>query len=281
MGAGARLIAARGAKPGGAGIVSIPQVVGTIESLWRYPVKSMAGEALSEAFIGYAGVYGDRAYAFLQASAPPGFPYLTGRERRDMLLCRPRFRNPEIALRPPNQPAALALADISPVYPEMTELGMDVELPSGKVLAIHDPGLVAAIGGQGGVSVVRSHRAMTDCRPVSMISTQTIRQLGEEVAMTLDKRRFRANVYARFEAAEGFQEDGFVGRRLQLGERAVVAVLERDSRCKMVTIDPDTAMETPQVMRNIARGHDGNAGVYCAVMTEGVVRPNDPIVLLD
>ena len=30
-------------------------VVGTVDSLWRYPIKSMAGEALPEAFVDYAG----------------------------------------------------------------------------------------------------------------------------------------------------------------------------------------------------------------------------------
>ena len=49
----------------------------------------------------------------------------------------------------------------------------------------------------------------------------------------------------------------------------------------MITIDPDTAEETPNIMRNVARAHGGNAGVYGAVLIEGVVRPGDPIVLLD
>src|SRR5436309_2485209 len=54
--------------------------IGKVESLWRYPVKSMRGEGLSEAFVGFAGVYGDRLFAFRSAVRPNGFPYLTGRE---------------------------------------------------------------------------------------------------------------------------------------------------------------------------------------------------------
>ena len=53
-------------------------VVGTVDSLWRYPIKSMAGEALPEAFVDYAGVYGDRIYALLNSAGHRGFPYLTG-----------------------------------------------------------------------------------------------------------------------------------------------------------------------------------------------------------
>jgi uncharacterized protein YcbX len=70
-------------------------LVGKVESLWRYPVKSMRGEELEEAFVGFSGVYGDRLFAFKSSAAPKGFPYLTGREQEEMLLYRPRFRHPE------------------------------------------------------------------------------------------------------------------------------------------------------------------------------------------
>jgi hypothetical protein len=49
----------------------------------------------------------------------------------------------------------------------------------------------------------------------------------------------------------------------------------------MITFDPDTTEDTPKIMRNVARAHGGNAGVYCAVMTEGVVQPGAPSVRLD
>jgi uncharacterized protein YcbX len=258
--------------------------VGIVESLWRYPIKSMAGEALAEAFFGYAGIYGDRSYAFLHPGGPPGFPYLTGRERRQMLLYKPRFRNAAVAAMPPNHGAAQELAELSAVYPEMSELEVEVATPSGQLLTADDPALLAMLAGDQpatGLSLIRSHRAMTDVRPVSLISLETVKQLGDEVANALDKRRFRANIYAQLGTAEGFGEAAFVGRRLQIGSRVIVAVLDHDARCKMITIDPDTAEETPNIMRNVARAHGGNAGVYGAVLIEGVVRPGDPIVLLD
>jgi len=48
------------------------KVVGKIESLWGYPVKSMRGKELQEAFVGFPGIYGDRLYAFLSSAAPKG-----------------------------------------------------------------------------------------------------------------------------------------------------------------------------------------------------------------
>jgi len=52
-------------------------VIGTVESLWRYPVKSMRGEQRDQVFVSFAGIYGDRLFAFKGARRPEGFPYLT------------------------------------------------------------------------------------------------------------------------------------------------------------------------------------------------------------
>ena len=59
--------------------------IGTVESLWRYPVKSMRGEELEEAFVGFAGIYGDRIFAFETPSGRKGFPFFTGRDERQMI----------------------------------------------------------------------------------------------------------------------------------------------------------------------------------------------------
>lgn len=261
-------------------------VVGHVESLWRYPVKSMAGEQVAEAFVGYAGVFGDRHCAFINAAAPAGFPYFTGRAKAEMLLYRPRFRDAALAARPLNQHAAEKLGPgITPLYPAPLErLAVDVTAPSGEVLAVDDPALLAMLATKTieaeKLSLIRSDRALTDCRPVSLISSKTISQLSDELDTALDPRRFRANIYADLGLVGGFAEDRFVGKQLQIGERAVIAVLDRDPRCKMISIDPETAEENPQVLRNVAKAHDNKAGVYCAVLTEGAVRQGDAITVM-
>ena len=77
-------------------------IVGTVQSLWRYPVKSMRGEELAELFAGYAGVYGDRLFAFVSAANTKGFPFFTGRDQRQLLRYRPRRGHPDKAHRPVN-----------------------------------------------------------------------------------------------------------------------------------------------------------------------------------
>ena len=109
-------------------------LAGRVESVWRYPVKSMRGEALPEAFVGFAGLYGDRVYAFRSSAAPKGFPYLTGREQGLMLRCRAAFRHPERMRTPPNLADAEKLGPgITPLYPEPGDLMADVATPSGEL----------------------------------------------------------------------------------------------------------------------------------------------------
>ena len=260
-------------------------IVGKVESLWRYPVKSMRGEELREAFVSFAGIYGDRLFAFKGAARPAGFPYLTGREQMNMLLYRPRFRHPDKAAKPPNLAEAEGIAPgLNPISADPADLAVDVETPSGEVLSVDDPALIRRLGeGRSGtetLALVRSERAMTDCRPVSLFSVQTARRLGEELGIALDKRRFRANIFLDLGSAGGFAENGFVGSRLRIGAKAVVSILERDPRCTMISLDPDTAERNPAILAKVAKDHDGKAGVYGATLVEGVVRVGDDVELL-
>jgi uncharacterized protein len=262
------------------------KIVGTVESLWRYPVKSMGGEMLDESFVGFSGVYGDRCYAFKNSGARRGFPYLNANVQQQMLLYRPRFRHPERALRPPNLTEAENIAPgVTPANAEPEDLALDVLTPAGAVVAVEDPALMAMLGeglrGENQLTLVRSDRALTDCRPVSLISLQTVRQIEGELGRPVDKRRFRANVYLDLASGDGFSEDELVGRRLRLGPKAVVAVLERDPRCKMISLDPDTGEHDPEVLRKVAQAHEAFAGVYCAVLVEGVLSAGDAVELVD
>ena len=122
---------------------------------------------------------------------------------------------------------------------------------------------------------------MTDCRPLSLFSIQTTKRLEEESGVAVEKRCFRANVYLDLPSCDAFAEDGFVGRSLRIGSRAVVAVVKRDGRCMMITLDPDTAEKTPAILKTVAQAHGGMAGVYGAVLVDGILRKGDPVELLD
>jgi hypothetical protein len=203
-----------------------------------------------------------------------------------MLLYRPRYRHPQRATKPANLAEAEALGSgLTPVYADLADLMVDVETPSGERLAIDDPRLMSMlrerIPDAPELTLLRSDRSMTDCRPVSIFSIQTVRQLGNELGIEVDKRRFRANLHVDLESGNGFGEDEFVGRTLRIGSRTTITVVNRDSRCKMITLDPDTAQPNPEVMRRLAHDHEGKAGIYGVVVAEGTIRPGDEVALLD
>lgn len=247
-------------------------ILGHVESLWRYPVKSMMGEQLVEAYLGAGGVFGDRRYGFLSSAAPADFPYFTARERHEMLLHRPMYRHPEKMTRPNG---ALAVDDDV----------IEVETPDGERLAVDDPrlievlraGLCEEMRDRHRITLIHSEDAIVDSRPVSLCSLQTVRQVGKEVGSTLDKRRLRANVYIDLDDEPGFTEDGWVGWQLRLGESVVVEILKRNKRCKLITLDPGSAEANPDVMKRVAHDHESRAGIYAAVLAEGMVSVGDEI----
>src|SRR5262245_29154191 len=79
--------------------------VGRVVGLWRYPVKSMAAELLSEVDVSWHGLVGDRRWAFIRDGvAESGFPWLTLRERGDLNHYRPSFLEPS---RPDTSPTVV------------------------------------------------------------------------------------------------------------------------------------------------------------------------------
>jgi uncharacterized protein YcbX len=188
--------------------------------------------------------------------------------------------------RPINLAEAEAIAPgVTPVFADAPDLMVDVEAPTGETFAIDDPALLQVLGegvsGAPELTFVRSDRAMTDCRPVSLFSVQSAQQLGQEMGTAVDQRRFRANIYLDFKDANGFAENEWVGRSVRIGSKVVISILERDPRCVMITLDPNTGESNPEFMRHIAQAHGGMAGVYGAVLVEGMVRKGDAVQLSD
>jgi uncharacterized protein YcbX len=230
--------------------------VGRVVGLWRYPVKSMAGEVLDAVDVHWHGVAGDRRWAFVRdEAADSGFPWMTIRQRADMQHYVPSFVDP-------------AKPDASPTR---------VRTPSGAELDVMDPALAAELH-LDGARVMRDHRGNFDGFPLSLITTATLARLGETVGLELDPLRFRPNLLVETEDAEAFVEDTWVGRTLQVGGMTL-RVDKRDGRCVIVTIDPTTLERAPQVLKEVGASRDGCLGVYGSVVTPGRVARGDSVVL--
>lgn len=227
--------------------------VATVAELWRYPAKGMRGERLHALDLDAHGVAGDRRFAVESSGAPRGKPMLSGAERAAMLLYAARLQD-----------------------------GLTVvATPRGAEFHIDDPALLndmhEYLPGGHALSLVRSATPQTDVRPVALLGTRTVPQLAREFGRTVDARRFRANLL--LEMAQGFAEDGLVGHELCIGD-AVLRVTERTPRCRVVTLDPDTAVPEPALMKHLDRAHGGCVGIYAVVVSPGPVRVGDPVFLL-
>jgi hypothetical protein len=177
-----------------------------------------------------------------------------------MLLYQPRFQYPDNAASPPNLAEAEANeAGLTPVYPDTADLAVDVQTPSGEVLSIDNPALITNL--PEGLDNIHTQSLLLSPNDVQSL----VSQMAEEVGMALDKRRFRANIYTDLTPMVGFVENAFVGRKLQIGTKAVIAITDRDPRCKMITLDPDTAEASPEILRRIWDAHGCKAGLYGAV----------------
>src|SRR5205085_9586977 len=127
-------------------------------------------------------------FAFESSANPKGFPFFTGRDQRQMIRYRARFRNPVKAARPVNLSAAEDLGSgVNPISADASDLMVDVETPNGKIFAIDDPALIdnlrLNIKGNHQLTLLRSEKAITDCRPLSIFAVQTAKRLGAEIGV--------------------------------------------------------------------------------------------------
>ena len=229
--------------------------VGRVAELWRYPVKSMAGERLDRAEVSWHGVEGDRRWAFVRPGLErSNFPWLTIRERPEMAHFTPSFRDPGR----PEDSATI------------------VRTPEGEELDVADPALAARLGD--GVRVIKQNRGIPDIAPLSLMSTATIAGLARLVDARLDVRRFRPNLLV--DASGDFPEDDWVGRVLRIGG-ARMRVDQRDRRCVMVNVDPDTTERDAALLKAVARVRDTCLGVYGTTVQPGPVAVGDPVILED
>lgn len=235
--------------------ISDAVTVGRVVGLWRYPVKSMGAEELSEADVTWNGLAGDRRWAFIRDhKIRNGFPWLTLRECENMSQYSPSFTN-------------RTKPDTSPTV---------VRTPSGTIVDVTDPSLASELC-PGGASVIRQCRGIFDTFPLSLITTQTIARLGEIVGDKLDVQRFRPNILVEATDDSPFQEDTWVGQVLRLGG-VRMRVDKRDGRCVVITIDPETAERNPTILRTVVDERQGCLGVYGTTVEPGNVAVHDEVI---
>lgn len=227
--------------------------IGRVRAIYRYPVKSMAGEAMSSAELGWHGLEGDRRFAFVRAGVRGGMPWLTAS-------------------------TLPSLVTYVPLLPSR------VRTPRGAELELFGDALRAEITAAHGapVELMQLRNGIFDDAPLSIITTSSIATVTREAGVDADPRRFRPNLLIETPDGEPFPEDAWVGQRLRIGEREdapAVSVCTRDVRCAMLNLDPDSGAADPRLMKAAVRLNENCAGVYATIIRTGTVRVGDGLYL--
>jgi len=238
--------------------------IGTIKQIFRFPVKSMAGEELERVLVSYSGIQGDRVYGLVQPGKRDNFPWMTAREASRLLLYHPRF------VHPPSPETQYPLTILYKVH---------VRTPTGDIHDIETQEFMELLQKDIGqiVTLRFSEKGMQDARPISMISLNSISKIEQEHGRNLDPRRFRANFYVEWEKRGAFFEDTLIDKVLRIGETCRIMVSKKDPRCAIINLDPDTARSDPGVLRLITREHGNCLGIYGIALREGIVQRGEPI----
>ena len=227
--------------------------VGHVEAIFRYPVKSMGGERLEVADMGWHGLAGDRRLAFRRVEDRSGFPWLGAGKFPELVRYAP--------LRHGDDP---------------DDLPTHIRTPDGKEMPVFGEALAAEVGRRYGapVQMMQLKHGIFDEASISAIASETVDEIGRLAGRSLDMRRFRPNVVVRLLRPGAFQEDEWVGGVLSFGEGddgPAVSVTMRDVRCSMVNLDPDSASPAPEVLKAVVRANQNKAGVYGTVIRVGLV----------
>lgn len=290
--------------------------VGSMEGLWRFPVKSMGGERLKQVDLTVGGILGDRAYALIDADTGKVVSAKSVKLFPGMLDCRATYVEPPVLggglpevriTLPDGSSATTGSGDVDQAL--SAHFGRDVTLaraaPDDYTIDMYHPDvedvdpagyrdtfveqkLGSAFFDDAGLPSPVVAGSLFDLFPMSVITTSTLGELGElRPESRFDPRRFRMNAIVDTEKA-GFVENDWIGRELSIGDSVQLKVAGPDARCVMTTLAQEDLPKDTDILRTLVQhnriqvgtaGRFPCAGVYAVVAVPGAIRLGDRVTL--
>jgi len=216
----------------------------SIVEMWRYPVKSMAGERLDSCVVTAAGLEGDRRWALIDHTPNRDGKWFNIKQHAPLLTYGARLVD--------GRPGITAA--------DGTRIGLDEAFRR------------VVDESQRSVELRELPGGNFDAAPVHIVNLASVAAFGLEAGMDLDRRRFRANLY--LDGLEAEEEVSWLGRRIVAGD-AELEVVARCVRCAVITRDPDTTVATPDALEVLVQRHEKCMGVYCDVLKAGRIAVGD------
>lgn len=273
----------------------------SVAALWRYPVKSMAGESLTQSAISMSGLDGDRAYAMVDGENRVGSAKLV-KVFGGLLHWQAGFKGPAAAGQKP--PVRLSHPDGRQIDSDAPDAAAAIAAAFGADVAFHaapPPGLKLAFapGTLGGlhaqttefpVSSASPENTFFDLAPLLIVAGATLRALAGSEGTDACIKRLRPNLVLEDPVASAFVENSWVGRRLAIGPEVVIKVMIACPRCVMPNLSRADLPPDPGFLRRVAQantcdlgdfGHLPCAGSYATVEAGGMVRQGDSVRVLE
>ena len=265
--------------------------LGSVVSLWRYPVKSMMGEELNAAEVTERGLLGDRVYALVDPTNGKVASVKNPRKWGKLFDCRAAFVEPPSSEKIP--PVRITLPDGIIVASEQRDLNQILSNTLGREVtfattAPKAPSLEEYWPDMDGLA----HRetitdegmpagTFFDCAVIHVLTTATIDRLRELYPQgRFEARRFRPNIVVELASGEkNFAENAWVGRTLVLGDKVRLNVTGPCPRCVMTTWPQGDLPKDPGILRTAALHNQANVGVYATVLQGGIIQRGDPVRL--
>ena len=264
--------------------------VGSVASLWQYPVKSMMGEELNATEVTERGLFGDRAYALVDSSDgkaataknPRKWPRLFDYSATFLKPARPVAKVP---------PVRIVLPDGTTVTSDQRDLNQILSKALNREVTLRaaEHGSVDAEEYWPDMEGLDHRDTVTDftlpegtffdCASVHLLTTATLDRLRELYPQgRFEVRRFRPNIVVQLAPEEkGFPENAWVGHTLAIGDEVSLSITGPCGRCVMTTLAQGDLTRDPGILRTVAQHNQVNVGVYAAVARGGTLRRGDPV----
>ncbi|MGH9775890.1 MAG: MOSC domain-containing protein [Candidatus Acidiferrales bacterium] len=268
-------------------------ILGSIVSLWRYPVKSMLGEELNAAEITERGLFGDRAYALVDVSTGKVASAKNPLKWPQLFDCRAALADaPRTGVKLP--PVRITLPDgaiVSSEQPDFNQIFSKVLKREVKLCVLTDAQKATAEAYWPDIEFLDRRDIVTnfdlpegtffDCAFVHMLTTATLGRLRELYPQgRFEVRRFRPNIVVETVNGEkDFVENAWTEKVLAIGDAVRLSITRPCSRCVMTTLPQSDLPKDAGILRAIAQHNRANLGVYAAVLQGGTVRRGDSVRL--
>lgn len=238
------------------------EIIGELNTIIRYPVKSFYGEAISKSRIESYGLYGDRSHVFIDETKAK--KYLMATHFPELMGYKAKFEGEERADQYPN---------------------VKITSPNGKVYDWEDHEFVREIQTIAGNHIYPKKYAPSyvpigaiEEEPILIVTDSSIKKMESIWGNKIDYRRFRPNLVISLKEDISFSEDNWFGKRMIIGN-IELEIKRHCERCMIINIDPSNLKKDSSLLKTVVRERNNYFGVYATVIKTGEISTGEKVYL--